>query len=151
MGDSIDKLFESDPREWVLSLPEYQRAPIVELIQRGNSFESVAQHWVTATAANTYRLGAVANTGDKTTFLASVKVELRAFLCGDKRYSKERDGLFGEKGPTRPFIVSGMAVAMAPHLGVAAPLLAPVIALILASLGKITLNAWCASTDVPSS
>lgn len=146
MDDPIDALFTEDTIQWVVGLPAYQREPIIELIGKPNSFENVAQLLVTATAANTYRLGAAANTGDRTTFLASVKVEIRAYLCGDQRYKKERDGLFEEKGITRTFLVTAIAVTIGPHLGVAAPVLAPVVALILASLGKITVNAWCAST-----
>jgi hypothetical protein len=151
MDNLIDAMFEQDPKEWILALPDYQRGPIVELIENGNSFEDVAQRWVTATAVNTYRLGAAGSTGDKSTFLLRVKAEVRAYLCGDKRYKQERDGLFGQKGLARTYIVTGIAVAIAPHLGVAAPVLAPVIALVLASLGKITVNAWCASTEAAAS
>lgn len=147
MDDPISPLFQGDPIEWVVGLAEYQREPIVVLIREENSFEDVAHRWVTATAANTFRMGAAVNTGDQNTFLLRVKAEVRAYLCGDRRYKKERDSLFAEKSPTRTLVVSGIAVAIAPRLGVSAPVLAPVIALILASLGKIILNAWCASTD----
>ena len=67
----------------------------------------------------------------------------------DKKYKKERDGLFGEKGLARTYVVSAMAVAIAPQLSVAAAVIAPLIALVLASVGKVALNAWCASQPGP--
>jgi hypothetical protein len=36
-----------------------------------------------------------------------------------------------------------MAAAIAPYSGMAASALAPIIALVLASIGKIAVNAWC--------
>lgn len=145
MSDCIDDLLHGEPAEWVQELPEFQRTTIQELLSKGLNFEEVAQAWITASAENTYRFSASAPVGDKGAFLDNLKKEIRGFLCGDKKYKKERDGLFGEKGLARTYVVSSMAVAIAPHLSVASAVIAPLIALVLASIGKIALNAWCAS------
>ena len=100
---------------------------------------------ITASAENTYRFSATSPVGDKGAFLENLKAEVRAFLCGDKKYKTEREGLFGKSGLARTYVVSAMAVAIAPHLSVASAVIAPLIALVLASLGKIALNAWCAT------
>ncbi|AAM39650.1 hypothetical protein ABQF08_20685 [Xanthomonas campestris pv. campestris] len=149
MTDTIDTLLQDDPDKWVGELPEFQRSAIQELRSAGSSYEDIAQAWITASAENTYRFSASAPVGDKGAFLDNLRSEIRAFLCGDKKYKKERDGLFGEKGLARTYVVSAMAVAIAPQLSVAAAVIAPLIALVLASVGKVALNAWCASQPGP--
>jgi hypothetical protein len=145
MSDQINKMLSEDPRKWIEALPKYQKTNFVQLLDEGLSYDEVAERWCTATAANTFRLGAAPGPG-KSNFLEQVKIEIRACLCGDARYAKERESLFGEKSATRTFVVGGLAVAIAPHLGVAAPVLAPMITLVLASIGGITINAWCTAT-----
>ena len=43
------------------------------------------------------------------------------------------------------YIVGGLSIALAPVLGTSAPFLAPVIAIVLLTIGKIGLNAWLAT------
>ncbi len=143
--ETIETLLQDDPDKWVADLPEFQRLVIQELRANGATYDDVAQAWVTASAENTYRFSASSPVGDKRAFLDSLRKEIRAFLCGDKKYKKERDGLFGDKGLARTYVVSTMAVAIAPHLSVASAVIAPLIALVLASVGKIAVNAWCNS------
>ncbi|HUX90766.1 MAG TPA: hypothetical protein VMV48_08760 [Gallionellaceae bacterium] len=145
MTTNLDDLLGEEPIKWVHELPAYQRESIEALITSGASFDEVAQAWVNASAENTYRFAASTPVGDKGAFLGNLKLEVRAFLCGDKKYKKERDGLFGEKGHGRTYVVSAMAVAIAPHLSVASAVISPLIALVLASIGKVALNAWCAT------
>jgi len=145
MTANIDTLLAEEPIYWVQELPGYQRETIEKLLSDGASFDEVAQAWLNASAENTYRFAASAPVGDKGAFLENLKSEVRAFLCGDKKYKKERDGLFGDKGLARTYVVSAMAVAIAPHLSVASAVISPLIALVLASIGKVALNAWCAT------
>lgn len=147
MTATIDTLLGDDPIKWVQELPEYQRDSIEKLLASGSSFDDVAQAWISASAENTYRFAAAAPVGNKGVFLENLRKEIRAFLCGDKKYKKERDGLFGEKGVARTYVVSAMAVAIAPHLSVASAVISPLIALVLASIGKVALNAWCATQN----
>jgi hypothetical protein len=151
MSDAIDSLFTQDPAEWVSALPDFQRRSITPLLEGGRTHEEVAELWLNASAANTFKMGATPQVRAKDSFLTHVKKEVRAFLCGDPKYETERSGLFGEKAPTRAFVVSSIAVAIAPTLGVAAPFLSPIVALVIAGLGKIVLNAWCAATAVEDS
>ena len=100
--------------------------------------------------ANTSPFGAVAPR-DGAAFRERLNVELGRFLCGDAEYAKEREGLFGADGIARTYVVSTVAVAIAPALGVSATFLAPAVALGLAAVAKVTLNAWCAGRDENSS
>jgi len=143
MTAELDALLTDEPAKWVSELPEFQRKAIQELVKAGRSYDEIAGLWLTATAENTFRFGASTPLGSKTSFLDSVKKELRAFLCGDRRYKKERDGLFGGNGVTRTTVVSALSVAIAPHVGMAAPVLVPIITLVIASMGKVAINAWC--------
>jgi hypothetical protein len=147
MDETIDSLLQDDPDKWVADLPEFQRAAIQELRMGGASYEEVAQVWITAATENTYRFSTSAPVGDKRAFLDSLRTEVRGFLCGDKKYKKERADLFGKKGIARPCVVRAMAVVIGAQLSVAAAVIAPLIALILASIGKIVLNAWCNSQN----
>lgn len=152
MTATIDTLLNDEPIKWVQGLPEYQREAIEELLASGSSFDNVAQAWISASAENTYRFAAATPVGDKGAFLQNLKKEIRAYLCGDKKYKKMRDELFGKKGVGRTYVVSAIAVAIAPYLSVASPVISPLIALVLASIGTVTLNAWCAThNDTPPS
>lgn len=143
MNKTIDDLLSEDPTMWISELPTYQSESIGELLKTGKSYDDIALLWLTATAQNTFGFGASKPVGERSTFLASIRAEVRAYLCGDAKYKKERDGLFGEKGVTRTYVVGAIAVTIAPHIGMAAPVIAPIVALVLASVGKIAINAWC--------
>lgn len=144
---SIDNLLLDNPATWLSELPAYQSEPIAELLTSGKTYDDIALLWLTATAENTFGFGTSKPVGDRSTFLASIKTEVRAYLCGGTKYKKERDGLFGEKGVTRTYVVGAIAVTIAPHIAMAAPVLAPIVALVLASIGKIAVNAWCGMGD----
>ncbi|WP_082819009.1 hypothetical protein [Cupriavidus nantongensis] len=145
MEMTVDHLFDDDPTKWVASLPTYQQKIVEQLMPADGSYDDVARAWLTASAANTHPFGAVNTAGAKDKFLDNIKAEVYAFLCGEKKYKKEREGLFAEKGIVRTYFVGAVSVAVAPYLGTSAAVLAPVVTLILAGLGKITVNAWCAT------
>lgn len=145
MIDYVDNYFTEDPREWIDNLPSYQKDSIEELLRQGKSFEEISGIWISATTDNTYPFGASSTKIDKGKFLNNLVLEVEEYICGGKKYDNERKKLFGEQGVARMYIVSAIAVAVAPNLGVSATFLAPVVALTLASFGKITINAWCAA------
>ncbi|WP_082666604.1 hypothetical protein [Acetobacter senegalensis] len=143
MISKIEEIFQADSSGWIDTLPMYQRTIVNTLLSDGKSYDDVAQLWLSASADDTYPFSASKPVLDKGGFLSSIKKEVRLYICGDEKYKKERDGLFGDKGVARTYVVSSMAVAISPHLSVASALISPVIALTLASVGKITLSAWC--------
>lgn len=144
MPTDPNTLFAGDPAQWLEALQPYQRASIDELSRQGKSYDEIAEAWLAARPSDTYSFGTTVP-GQRGAFREKLVLEVEAFLCGDKRYATERTKLFGKEGVARTYVVSAIAVAVAPMLGVSATFLAPVVALVLASIGKITLNAWCAS------
>lgn len=132
----------TEPSAWIEALPEFQKASIVRLKSQGNSYETIASIWATAVIPTTAPFSANATDGD-TGYLSKLKDEFRAFLCGSKKYDKDRKEIAAGQKTVHAFVVSTMSVAIAPHVGSAAPVIAPIIAIMLATLGKISLNAWC--------
>ena len=145
METGIDLMFGEDPIKWVQELPEYQRVVIDELRSSGKSFDVIAQTWINVSAENTFRFTAMKPVDNNANFLENLKKEVRSFLCNDKKYEKERADLNRQEQPIRTYIIGVIAVAIAPHVGMAAPVISPIIAIILVSIGKITLNSWCAT------
>ena len=144
MTTSLDHLFQGSPADWIDALEPYQRSLVHQLMEQGQNYEAAAVSWLTASTENTFRFGAEFRKEDRTLFRDKLVLEIEAFLCGDEKYKREREGLLGEKSAARVYVISAMSVAIAPHLGVTAAFLAPIVALTLASFGKITINAWCA-------
>lgn len=146
MKNALDNLLVEDPLKWIAELPAYQAKPLLELIEKGATLDDAAIEWIGASAATTAPFSANGGPSiDKNKFLPKLKSEFRGFICGDEKYKKEREGLFGEKAITRTFAISAIAVAISPYMGVAATVISPVVALLLSGLGKMTVNAWCAT------
>lgn len=144
MTDSfeIDALFDSDPSLWLTTLPEYQQNLVKQVLAQTPSPEAAAARWLSVAPQNTSPLGA---TKGQQVFLEKLWDELEAFLCGDEKYESDRMKLLAESKPLHAYVVGAISVAIAPTLGSSAAFLAPVVALLLMSMGKITLNAWCAT------
>lgn len=145
MPNELDRLFQGEPNEWITAAPGYHRSSIDELLKQGKSYQDIAEILLTARAEHTYAFGSTVPKTDKNIFLQNLLQEIENFLCGDSKYETERTKLFGEQGLARTYVVSAISVAIAPYLGVSAVVLSPAVALILASFGKITINAWCQS------
>jgi hypothetical protein len=80
-----------------------------------------------------------------------VQNEVHELICGSsKRYASIRNG-FGQLTSPRSQtgIVSTMAVAIALHLGVAAGLIVPLVALVLSVFLNVGKNAYCSGATPP--
>jgi hypothetical protein len=139
--DDYKKLFEGQPEAWISGLPTYQRRLIEALLAQGNSADEAAEKWLSAVPKDTFPFGGVPSAKP---YLNKLLDELEALLCGDPKYTSERAKLALESKPTHALFVSTVAVLIAPAIGTSAPVLAPVIALLLATIAKLGLNAWCA-------
>lgn len=148
MADTLETMLSDEPGDWLTGLPAYQRESFEQLLSRGASYRDAAATWLTATTSQTAPFGAVAPSPGPS-FLERLYTEIGDFICGSTKYKKERDDLFGKKGLARTYVVSAIAVAVSPALGLSATVLAPAVALLLASIGKIAVNAWCASRYLP--
>jgi hypothetical protein len=137
---TIDELFAIASETWLDALPMYQQKIITQLLSEGLSPEDAATRWLSASIKDTFPFGGVR--GGKP-FLERVVDELEAFLCGDTKYETERAKLLAEAKPTQLFVVSVISLAIAPIVGASAVFLAPAISLLLITVTKLGLNAWC--------
>lgn len=71
--------------------------------------------------------------------------ELYDLLCADKKYNDARAKLAREARPGETFVVTLIASSIASQLGTAVAPTAAAVAVALGTIGKIGLNAWCAS------
>lgn len=133
-------LFLQEPDTWVNALPKYQRDLATALLVNSDSPDDAAEKWLGAAPKDTHPFGAVSSPRP---YLDKLLDELEAFLCGDPKYEPDRLKLAGESKPTQAFVVGAISVAIAPMIGTSAPVVAPVLALLMMTAAKLGLNAWC--------
>jgi len=133
-------LLNQDPKSWLTALPAYQRDLATALLTSDDSPELAAEKWLSAEPSDTYPFGGLRTSK---LYLEKLFDELEAFLCGDPKYESDRAKLNAESKPTHALVVSFIAVSIAPAIGASAPIIAPVVALLMMTAGKLGLNAWC--------
>ena len=146
MTDVLDELLNDEPTKWLDVLPSYQREPIVQFLDQGKSPDDVAELWLAASAANTSPFSAKVPIRPDETFLAHLKSQVRELLCGGEAFAETRQNLKNAAQPTREVLVAALAATLSQQLGMAAVSLAPLIVLVLVSVGRVTLSAWCGWT-----
>lgn len=135
------------PEDWLSGLPTYQINLVNELLSSGLSETEAAELWLSRVGPdNNFAFGA-GNPG--TNYLSAVQTEFRKLICGDDSYEAVRAEASKVWGGAKYGIVSMMALAIAAHVGIAAAVIAPVIALLMSAVGRIGINAWCALPPPP--
>jgi hypothetical protein len=134
-------LFKQPSDIWLTALPAYQRKLATTLLSSGTSPDVAAERWLSAAPTDTHPFGTIPSPRP---YLDKLLDELEAFLCGDPKYESDRLKLAAESKPTQAFVVAAISVSIAPKIGTSAPLVAPVIVLLIMTAGKLGLNAWCA-------
>ncbi len=123
-------------------LKVYQQNSITVLIAEHGE-EEAAKKWLAANGpSSTQQFGGEPQGGSQP-FWERLMAEFRLFICGDKKYKKDRDKLFAQANPTALFFVSSISSVIATTLGLVPALIMPVIAILLHIAGKIGVNAWC--------
>lgn len=141
---SLDDYFTGNLDNWIESLPKYQQDRLNSLLSTGISPEEAANKWLSANVENTYPFGAEKKDN---VFIDRILDEIRNFLCGSEEYESVRSKISSNGNIVHAYFVGVLAAAIAPKLGLAAVFLAPVIALLLASIGQVSLNAWCKTQE----
>lgn len=139
-----ESLFVGDDT-WLDQLPTYQREIVNQLLALGSTEEEAAAHWLTADTQGVAPFGGEARS--RSIFFRKFIDEIHDFLCSDSRYGKEREEILKQFSLGQATTVSGVAAALSGPLSAAGPLLAPAVALVLVTVGKMGLNAWCATVQ----
>lgn len=128
--------------ELLAALKPYQRNSIATLIA-AHGEEEAAKKWLAANGPSSTQQFGGQQQGNPQPFWERLMAEFRLFVCGDKKYKKDRDKLLAQATPTAMFVVSGVSSVIASTLGLAAALITPAIAILLHIVSKIGINAWC--------
>lgn len=122
-------------------LPTYQQQTIKQLLSQGNSNEEVARIWLAANGpSNTFPFGA---DNQNNSFLESLKKELYEFICNEEKYVEERKKINDQLRVGGLAAITSLASIIGATIGAAAPLILPVIVLLLDAAIKIGINVWC--------
>ena len=139
--DELNNLLQAEPVEIISSLDNYQQDIIKTFLKNNsNDYLDSADKWLNASTSNTAKFG-----GENKSKIYRDKVleELEKFLCGNEQYDEERKKISEHTDKSREYIVGVLSTSIGSSLGVAGAFIAPVVVLLLLSIGKMALNAWC--------
>ncbi len=134
-----------DIDNWLGELKPYQRKILKEFLTTQDA-ERAAEKWLTTTGSpNIIAFGGEKNSKP---FWDLFKKEFYRLLCDETAYVEEKKALAIEGHIPKVVIISGISGALGATLGYSATLLAPTVTLLLFTVGKMGLAAYC-QTNVP--
>jgi hypothetical protein len=141
--EELSNILKVEPNKLLNALDNYQEEIIrTFLISSSNNYLECADKWLNATTANTAKFGGDPNRAK--IYREKLMEELEKFLCGDMQYEEDRKKISESKDKTEKYIIGVISTAIAKTIGTAGAFIAPIIVLLLISIGKMALNAWCA-------
>lgn len=133
-----------DADAWLSTLKEYQSSSIRDFLGQGSE-ELALELWLTASGPSSisqFGGDATKNPGKKA-FVEQFKLEFKAFMCGGDKYTEERKGLGELTGDIKTYLVGMISAAIAASLGATAAFIAPAVVIMLITVSKMGINAWC--------
>jgi len=128
--------------EWVSELKPYQKNSIIQLLQN-NEPNDVAKIWLTSHGTtNTIPFGGI---NDTKPFWDNFVNEFNKFICDDHAYKNEKKDFVKESPLSKTLLISAISAAIGAQIGFSSTLVAPAVALLLFTVGKMTKNAYCAT------
>lgn len=131
---------------WLDAIPEVQGNIVRQMLENGSSEEQIAEIWLSNIGAST--TSGFGAGGPIQTFFENVRSEFIDFICGGEKYATERDqakSVWKEHGKIG--LVATVATIIAPHVGLAAAAIIPVVALLMSLAAKVGVNAFCKSCN----
>lgn len=131
---------DEDLSNWLNVIKSYQRSTI-EVFLKDASPDEAAQKWLSsARPPNLAHFGGETNAKP---FWDAFKAEFNKFICDEKSYEEEKAELVKNSNITKELLISVIASAIGATIGYAATLLAPAVMLLLYTVGKMGVNAYC--------
>jgi len=128
--------------EWIAELKPYQKNSIVQFLQN-NEPNDVAKIWLTSHGTvNTIPFGGIRDTKP---FWDNFVNEFNRFICDDHAYQNEKKDFKKDVPLSKMLLISVISAALGAKLGFSATFVAPAVALLLFTVGKMTKNAYCAT------
>lgn len=141
-----DDWLSGDPTEWLQAIEDPDvRSQFSPLLKREADPEAAAIRWIQETQGAL--LGADSK-GAASARFQRVLEEVTAFVCGDPKYDRDREGLKGAVNPGKPAIVTAIAVAIGHAAGIGAlaagALFTVPVGVALYLIFRFGRKAWCA-------
>lgn len=135
----------NEPLEsWLSELKPYQRATLQQFMETLEP-EHAAERWITTIGSpNIACFGGGAPAGDSKPFWERFRAECHKFICDETEYSEDKKAILSEFPISKPLLISTMSGAIGASLGTTGTLVAPAVTLILFTIGRLGLNAYCA-------
>ncbi|MBL1281073.1 MAG: hypothetical protein COA33_012405 [Fluviicola sp.] len=140
--EELTNIIQSDQDELMSSIDEFQADILKTFLKNtSNDYLTSADNWLNATTANTAKFGG--EQGKAKIYRDKLLEELEKFLCGAEQYEEDRKKIAESSDKSQQYIIGVMSAAIGKTIGAAGTFIAPVIVLLILSLGKMALNAWC--------
>lgn len=134
-------ILSGDVDDWLEGLPPYQRRHLEQMLATAEPTE-VAITWLSNSGhADTAPFGGVRAAG--VLFYDNLLLEIQKLFCGGEEYKEERVELVKVGNTGKMLIVAFISTVIAPHVGAAAVIIGPAVALILAVLGRTAAGTVC--------
>jgi hypothetical protein len=141
--EELSQIIETDQDTLLSSIDDFQSEIIKAfLASNSNDYLASADNWLNASTANTAKFGGEPNKAK--IYRDKLLEELEKFLCGDQQYEDDRKKIADSTDKSQKYIIGVMSAAIGKSLGAAGAFIAPVIVLLILSIGKMAINAWCA-------
>ncbi len=138
----LNNLCQSEPNELLLAIDGFQKEILESfLVSTGNDYLASADKWLNAGPSNTAKFGGEPNKA--IIYRDKLLEEVEKFICGDNRYDEDRKKISESADKSKQYIIGVMSTAIGSTMGVAGTFVAPVIVLLIMSIGKMAVNAWC--------
>lgn len=139
----IEEIENISLEEWLSPLKKYQKDSISVLIDKYGEDDAITK-WLTAKGpSNNVSFGGEP-ISDNSPFIDRFKDEFKKFICNHPDYERQRTSLNLESPVVKSIFISVISSAIGATIGFTATLLAPVIAIMLSTVGQIGVNAYCA-------
>lgn len=141
MNKIVNILEADNSPDWMEAIPKYQQKLVNELLEHATP-EEAAAIWLDSSIQNNSPFSSD-GTGKK--YSEFVFKEIHKLLCGNPTYSEERkelDNILKRNG-SKEAIISCISAAIGSQLGLASAFIAPAVVLLIMTISKVTVNAWC--------
>ncbi len=136
----IENLEKLNPYEIENELKTYQKKTLDYLLKDGKNYEEIAQLWLTSKGSEINK--PFGGESKKSIFWDNLKEEFKKFICDDNAYIEEKKQL-NEKVFSNKILMTTISSAIGSTLGLSTAVLFPIITILLISVLKIGINAFC--------